>query len=106
MSAQSERAERWTAGPWSASGNGIGGWDVFAKGDTLCICQRADWPHYAETSAANAVLIAAAPDLFAALAEALPLLENCDGTRGWNIEAARLAGNARATLARARGEQP
>jgi hypothetical protein len=55
---------KWTPGPWRTEGNDIGGWQIWHDNSrheqSLCICQRSDWPHYAERSAANARLIAAA----------------------------------------------
>jgi hypothetical protein len=84
-------SERFTPGPWMTEGNDIGGWQIWH--DSLCICQRSDWPHYAERSAANARLIAAAPDLYEALDDAVVLLPDCPERDA-----------ARAALALARGE--
>ena len=53
-----------TPGPWETSVNDEGQWDVCAEGGGDMVADLADCPESAE---ANARLIAAAPDLLAAL---------------------------------------
>lgn len=68
-----------TPGPWETSVNDEGQWDVCAEGGGDMVADLADCPESAE---ANARLIAAAPDLLAALkglrAAALSEYVSCD----------------------------
>lgn len=57
-----------TPGPWRVSLNtATGAFAIEDDNRIAVICSRADWIHRASESAANARLIAAAPDLLAAL---------------------------------------
>jgi hypothetical protein len=101
---------KWTAGPWKLVDNGN---DVYACGagtDDRVVCDFAA-PYYAETgpddtALANAALVIAAPDLYAALEEMVEKGEGCvTGRDDCGPECCR-CGRARAALARARGEEP
>ncbi len=64
-----------TPGPWSANGlKNDGGFEISSEGRPFVICARNPVDHRAGESNANAVLIAAAPDLLAA-AQALEAAE-------------------------------
>lgn len=98
-----QRDARWTPGPWRITRQqpnvvvNAGGDKWIAR---ALIGARQKSPRFIkddEVVVANACLIAAAPDLYAALAEAVEVIENCtpfDGTKAF------------AALAKARGEQP
>lgn len=82
----------WTPGPWIADQCG-----VFAGNEDICDCgERAQWSgdsfHPFKNAKANARLISAAPDLYAAL---VAMLDEDDGGRA--------AGMARAAIAKADG---
>lgn len=59
-----------TPGPWHLWVNEKGAFQITIGIDEAVICTRNDWDHMAEQSRANASLIAAAPELLAALKEA------------------------------------
>lgn len=61
------RETRFTPGPWHVEFGPIGGWTISDDANGFGLCTRAPWPNRAEESAANANLIAAAPDLYEAL---------------------------------------
>lgn len=58
-----------TPGPWYAAVTSLGAFQIHTTPgtDVVVICSRSDWGHRVEQSTANAFLISAAPDLFAAL---------------------------------------
>jgi hypothetical protein len=98
---------KWTKGPWKTAfgacygtkGETLTEWFVRRPSDDVAICAEVRNPDTAEPSEANAALIAAAPDLYAALARLLAtsaLMEPREYTEA--------ASAARAALARARGE--
>lgn len=66
-----------TQGPWETSVNAEGQWDVCAEDGGDMIADLSECPENAE---ANARLIAAAPDLLAALEWALPFVEKHENT--------------------------
>lgn len=92
-----------TQGPWETSVNAEGHWDVCAEGGGDMIADLSECPENAE---ANARLIAAAPDLLAALEWALPFVEKYENTfpggPRQQLMEAKLA-EVRAVLAKVRG---
>ena len=57
---------KYTPGPWRAEASGfgqVGGFTISDEKNGFGLCQRAPWPSRAEESAANARLIAAAPEM-------------------------------------------
>jgi hypothetical protein len=69
-----ERGGGFTPGPWQLYAGPQGGYQIEAQPafDGPCVvCSRNPWPHRQAESEANARLIAAAPDLLAALQECL-----------------------------------
>ncbi len=88
-----------TAGPWSVIDAEGGGFAIWADrpGASGCIlASRNPWPHYAETSAANAHLIAAAPCLVKAIKA---LLDACPP----DVLDSAAAGQAFAAIAKSEG---
>jgi hypothetical protein len=99
-------AENWTPGPWGiVTAENLRGdlyWSVGIPGISEPIDLRSD-----ERGEANAHLIAAAPELYAALKNLVPRFESACRRAGSDEEFAREAtATARAALAKARGEQP
>ena len=106
------REARWTPGPWSALETPEGReFEVHdPEGAYICgvsFCPEGDGPSYS-VARAEARLIAAAPDLYAALdlfvSEYVDFVESGDAGF-WDAEAEDKVKLARAALARARGEQ-
>jgi hypothetical protein len=94
-----------TPGPWKAditprTGNYAGSFSVEADG--LVVCGRAGVPNRASESAANARLIAAAPDLLAALKLILPIAESYLKKAPGHPDNGKLA-DARDAIAKAEG---
>ena len=96
----------WTPGPWHLTATEDGAFCIEApvgRPDNMeaVICDRGPWRHRAEMSTSNGLLIAAAPDLYAALER----LTGC--VRGLGKRPVRdldeAMEEARAALARARG---
>ena len=108
---------KWTPGPWSVfiddSGDKWTGWplsiDAVTDPDKTVVRTGGQWPYEWETATsqreavANANLIAAAPDLYAALEHCLGAL-TCGMDGIWDHHAPKPADLARAALAKARGE--
>jgi hypothetical protein len=68
-----------TPGPWRASIDlRTGAFTIEDDNRIAVLCSRADWDHRAAESAANARLIAAAPDLLSEMKRYLPLLERLE----------------------------
>lgn len=105
---------KWTLGPWTQRGlsdhvrierrNAVGYLNIARCGS--CKPGRHE-PEMAEVFA-NAHLIAAAPELYAALESALALLEVVEGAGVAEFAGslASVPSNCRAALAKARGEEP
>lgn len=95
-------AGNWTKGPWRYdTGPSFSGMyhSVLADGETLvCEC----WEQPDDIAQADAHLIAAAPDLYAALEEMVALDEMTSDAMDWAATPEVIA--ARAALAKARGE--
>ncbi len=86
-----------TPGPWAATG-----WEmreVSAHGHTIALCLGGNSAEAARMARANAALIAAAPDMLAAL-EAFVGSRKGDGM-GWTLDS--LEALAREAIAKARG---
>jgi hypothetical protein len=100
---------RWTPGPWNIiEGDSV----VFiesAKRKIAATNHAPYWHHFSEIDLANAHLIAAAPDLYAAL-DAITARYVSIAVSGdcgfWNPENEPEVVAARAALSRARGEKP
>jgi hypothetical protein len=101
---------KWTPGPWDArtgtSWSPDGGsqtieWFVMRPREDVAICADVVDPNSEKPSEANARLIAAAPDLYAALDK----LSNTSAMFE-PVEYQQARQNARAALAKARGETP
>lgn len=93
-----------TPGPWVAGFGLQGGFSIevgggFGAHDYAILCQRSPWPHRAAESEANAHLIAAAPDLYAALSALVTTLAAQDDEG--LIEHAEPMAAARRALAKA-----
>jgi hypothetical protein len=58
---------RATPGPWHVEDGGFGAYVISDDANGFAICQRSPWENWSQQSRANAKLIAAAPDLLAAL---------------------------------------
>lgn len=91
-----------TPGPWETSVNDEGQWDVCAEGGGDMVADLADCPESAE---ANARLIAAAPDLLAALRLTISALSLSTTHIPADRELVRQAlRNAFSTIAKAEGK--
>lgn len=97
---------KWTPGPWHATWNGTC-WQLDASPDAVATTQFC----YAPETEANARLIAAAPELYAALDDAevdLDLLRQAvaasDPTRELLLRISDMRGRIAAAMAKARGE--
>lgn len=96
---------KFTKGPWgldvgfesSRPGDFDEYWQVHDGHDAIACSANC----YAGNREANAHLIAAAPDLYEALQACLNFMENTESELGFSLES---ADQARATLAKARGE--
>ena len=93
---------KFTKGPWRVEyghqqKSGPRCWQVSDEYDAVCNNQFC----CARESEANAHLIAAAPDLYAALHKALNFIENTEGELGVTLDSGDAA---RAALRKARGE--
>jgi hypothetical protein len=62
-------------GPWELFASQNGAFDITALNGAVVICHREDWTHRANESRANARLIAAAPDMLAALKRVLAVAD-------------------------------
>lgn len=115
---------KWTPGPWSveqqdwADGHGFW-WQINCRPGDPPIVELADtavppiaWSHNSAgeipplENLANAHLIAAAPNLYAALADAIAQASGQPKSCGCPYNCIHTWGNAEAALAKARGEQP
>ena len=103
-------APKWTPGPWQrvlpadALGRQPNDWAISDSTGEAWICEGPTWDdEFLQESLANARLIAAAPDLYAALDEMAALAA---GPAGGVTQAQKIASLAKATaaLSRARGE--
>lgn len=107
-----------TPGPWAictwASHMPLSGWpsevcadDGEGDGATICMFYRVDLYDFDRAAVeANARLIAAAPDLLAALEEAITLVEFFHGVPGWTeYQSSPEMKRLRAAIAKARGEE-
>jgi hypothetical protein len=108
---------KWTPGPWAVfiddSGDKWTGWpisiDAVTDPDKTVVRTGGQWPYDWGTATsqreavANAHLIAAAPDLYAALAYTLATIRR-KGLDHWWLEDALDADDIAAVLAKARGE--
>jgi hypothetical protein len=92
-----------TPGPWLPFISETGGFAIEDSNRSRILCQRADWPHRAQESRANARLIAAAPELLAALKAYLVAKPQCECSdhSGCPMASARVL--ARAAIAKAEG---
>lgn len=111
--------EKFTPGPWTVSEyTNYAGWSVFG-GKLECLAER--WPGYTPSDQeraeahANARLIAAAPDMYAALTALIGLIEenklvrdiSRDSEPGWALECLAIVRGVRmATDALAKAVQP
>jgi hypothetical protein len=103
-----------TPGPWRAASkpSAVVGWPVISiHGRSICsVAYRNNWnlPDSAERgeATANAALIAAAPDLYEALDEAINYLAIYALWRSGDKKAKEILDKCTTVLARARGEQP
>jgi hypothetical protein len=108
--AEQDNSAGFTPGPWSANGKGR---DVYACGGQMKVCDIRGWGYLTGKGAlalpddqaiaiqtANESLIAAAPELYAALEALLPHV----GTPVPLPDTAKLVRAAVAALAKARGE--
>lgn len=92
--------------PWEFWHNEKGGWSIKGQSGEV-ICQRNDWDHRAADSIANGKIMAAAPELLAALKDAAQSIEfyakryndRWDGT----VTTESVLGIARAAIAKAEG---
>src|SRR5690625_4088729 len=103
---------KWTPGPWASTDHGVGEIVVYDEGTQSCLASLDEdgdsscaWPKHYSTSPearANANLIAAAPDLYAALEEARGTIQALidEGYTGHIDQLGRID----AALAKARGE--
>jgi hypothetical protein len=94
--------EKWTKGPWRVRVNSKDSpdeCDLSICGDIFVLADLRG-PQY-DHQHANAHLIAAAPDLYAALERTLNFIENAEGELGIVLDSGSAA---RAALAKARGE--
>jgi hypothetical protein len=90
-----------TPGPWETAVNDEGQWDVCDAGGGDLLADLSDCPENAE---ANARLIAAAPELLAALKAILARVESGEGMGGKFLGGPPLPiREARAAIARATG---
>ena len=91
-----------TPGPWMPFVDGDGCFAIFPDADPhISLCSRAPWPQRAKESAANARLIAAAPDLLAALNRLVHLTAILPPDMD---EPGSAMADARAAIAKATGE--
>ncbi len=91
-----------TPGPWSANGlKNDGGFEISSEGRPFVICTRNPVNHRAGESNANAVLIAAAPDLLAALRQMDDFCQ--DFSEAVFCRDGKIAGIIRAAIAKATG---
>lgn len=93
-------SEPYTPGPWEIdpnSGPGIG-WSMLAKQGPVCVCPAKAY------SEPDAHLIAAAPELYEALAEALQWIKGWDPNFIHDDEWQATRDKIDAALSRARGE--
>ncbi len=109
-------APKWTPGPWQrvlpvdALGRQPNDWAISDSTGEAWICEDPTWDdEYQQESLANANLIAAAPDLYAALEAAMAFIESHVADPDITVEmveryAALQATNPKAALSRARGE--
>ena len=101
-----------TLGPWVLAGVSEGGFDIWSAAPdadgSYIICARNPIPHRADQSEANARLIAAAPDLLAALVNCMDILGRAESNASgmgaeWDYVGPRVAA-ARAAIAKATGQ--
>lgn len=92
---------KFTPGPWRIDGpDCFGDFNILHDGDSLAVAAVVSNMRYADEIAGNAHLIAAAPELYAALADMTELLERVGDSR----KDAPFIDAANAALAKARGE--
>ena len=90
-----------TAGPWTIDFDEGNGFEIYAATPaTLCVCKRGQHPRIPEVMAANARLIAAAPELL----EALKLILTNTASGSTNHLCKRDEDRARAAIAKAEGK--
>lgn len=93
-----------TPGPWRVEPSGfgqVGGFTISDEANGFGLCQRPPWANRAEESAANGRLMAAAPDMLAALEN---VLTDCQTDNGDLPEAT--GHMVRAAIAKAKGGTP
>jgi hypothetical protein len=88
-----------TPGPWRVADGGVTHWYIYRDKDEIATT-RHEFPN----AEANARLIAAAPDLLAALEAAAPLLASYEQSNGDN-NASRMLQAMYDAIRRARGEE-
>lgn len=97
-----------TPGPWVAewgTRKEVGqelGWEVFGQGDDSPIV--AEIPDHNENRSADAALIAAAPDLLAALSDLAAYVDGYEYAASWAGRPHQIMDNARAAIAKTKGE--
>ena len=97
-----------TPGPWVANWSirqDVGqemGWAVFGRGDDVPVV--AEISDYNENRSADAALISAAPDLLAALSDLAAYVDGYEYAASWAGRPHQIMDNARAAIAKAKGE--
>lgn len=83
-----------TPGPWFFKASGLGGFEILDMPDcwdAAVLCSRFQWERRRDESVANGRLMAAAPDLLAALKQCAGVLSGEDMSKGSLIAALEVA---------------
>lgn len=113
MSESAERKEKFTPGPWVVGSEGNGSCDYIYCDDVMGSAIATVRMEYTiipyEQKVANAKLIAAAPDMYAALeelldSESVSIFSSAMESDSWKLDLKEWEVRARSALAKARGE--